>query len=177
MDNRDKLIKKYPYLAYSKNIMEYFALIGYQEKYIRKVISGKRYNKEINYPTILFSTTSNTDFGIVDNKLIITQVYPDIPKIIPINKNNMKSEEEEEKTSNTIYSFCYDSLDGKDKLFYICFAYKFYEKYKFFYNKTQYSEFYVPKAFCIISQYYYFTFFEYNPDFLYLQKFTYSFKK
>ena len=161
MDNRDKLIKKYPYLAYSKNIMEYFALIGYQEKYIRKVISGKRYNKEINYPTILFSTTSNTDFGIVDNKLIITQVYPDIPKIIPINKNNMKSEEEEEKTSNTIYSFCYDSLDGKDKLFYICFAYKFYEKYKFFYNKTQYSEFYVPKAFCIISQYYYFTFFEY----------------
>ena len=161
MDNRDKLIKKYPYLAYSKNIMEYFALIGYQEKYIRKVISGKRYNKEINYPTILFSTTSNTDFGIIDNKLIITQVYPDIPKIIPINRNNMKNEEEEEKTSNAIYSFCYDSLDGKDKLFYICFAYKFYEKYKFFYNKTQYSEFYVPKAFCIISQYYYFTFFEY----------------
>ena len=162
MNESDKLIKKYPYLAYSKNIMEYFAMIGYQEKYIRKVIAAKRYNKEINYPTILFSTTSNRDFGIIDNKLIMTQVYPDIPKIIQINRTNIKNEEElEEQTSNTIYSFCYDSLDGKDKLFYICFAYKFYEKYKFFYNKTQYSEFYIPKAFCIISQYYYFTFFEY----------------
>ena len=163
MNESDKLIKKYPYLAYSKNIMEYFAMIGYQEKYVRKIIAGKRFTKGINYPTVLFSTTSNTDFGIIDNKLIITQVYPDIPKIIPISKVNMKKddEEEEDHTSNTIYSFCYDSLDGKDKLFYICFAYKFYEKYKHYYNNNQYVEFYVPKAFCIISQYYYFTFFEY----------------
>jgi hypothetical protein len=104
MNESDKLIKKYPYLAYSKNIMEYFAMIGYQEKYVRKIIAGKRFTKGINYPTVLFSTTSNTDFGIIDNKLIITQVYPDIPKIIPISKVNMKKddEEEEDHTSNTI---------------------------------------------------------------------------
>ena len=160
MIEKEKLIKKYPYLAYSKNIMEYFAMIGYQEKYIRKVIAGRKNNEKINYPTILFSTTSNSDYGIIDNNLIITQVYPDVPKIKQVNRNNNETEEEEQ-TSNTIYSFCYDSLDGKDKLFYICFAYKFKEIYKYYINKNQYIEYYVPKAFCIISQYYYFTFFEY----------------
>jgi hypothetical protein len=44
MEEKENLIKKYPYLAYSKNIMEYFAMIGYQEKYIRKVIAGKKNN-------------------------------------------------------------------------------------------------------------------------------------
>ena len=159
MEEKEKLIKKYPYLAYSTNIMEYFAMIGYQEKYIKKVFANKKYKEKIGLPSILFSSTSNRDFGFVDNKLIITQVYPDIPKLIPVNKNNLNNEED--RTSNTIYSFCYDSLDGKEKLFYICYAYKFYEKYKYYLKKGHYLEYYVPKAFCIVSQYYYFTFFEY----------------
>ena len=33
---KEKLIKKYPYLAFSTNIIEYFAMIGYQENYINK---------------------------------------------------------------------------------------------------------------------------------------------
>ena len=159
MEEKENLIKKYPYLAYSKNIMEYFAMIGYQEKYIKKIIANNKMKEKIDYPTILFSSTSNTDFGIVDNKLIITQVYPDVPRFIPVNKNSYNNEEEQ--TNNVIYSFCYDSLDGKEKLFYICYAYKFYEKYKYYSNQNQYREYYIPKAFCIVSQYYYFTFFEY----------------
>ena len=159
MDEKENLIKKYPYLAYSTNIMEYFAMIGYQEKYIKKVIANNKYTEKLNPPSILFSSTSNTDFGIVDNKLIITQVFPDIPKLIPVNKIN--AVDEEQQISNMIYSFCYDSLDGKEKLFYSCYAYKFYEKYKYFGKKGHVLEFYVPKAFCIVSQYYYFTFFEY----------------
>ena len=159
MEEKEKLIKKYPYLAYSTNIMEYFAMIGYQEKYINKVFANNKYKEKIGSPSILFSATSNRDFGFIDNNLIITQVYPDIPKLIQVNKNNINNEEE--RTSNTIYSFCYDSLDGKEKLFYICYAYKFYEKYKYYSKKGHYLEYYVPKAFCIVSQYYYFTFFEY----------------
>ena len=159
MEEKEKSIKKYPYLAYSRNIMEYFAMIGYQEKYIEKFIESQKVKSRMDYPTILFSATSNTDFGIIDNKLIITQVYPDKPRLIPVNKNNIDNGEDQ--TNNAIYSFCYDSLDGKEKLFYICFAYKFFEKYKYLTNKNQPIEYYVPKAFCIVSQYYYFTFFEY----------------
>ena len=159
MEENEKSIKKYPYLAYSRNIMEYFAMIGYQEKYIKKVIASKKDKNKLDYPTILFSATSNTDFGIIDNRLIITQVYPEKPRLVPVNKNNIDNGEEQ--TNNAIYSFCYDSLDGKEKLFYICFGYKFFEKFKYINNKNQILEYYVPKAFCIISQYYYFTFFEY----------------
>ena len=159
MEQQDNFIKKYPYLAYSTNIMEYFAMIGYQEKYIKRIIATNQFKENLSSPSILFSTTSNTDFGIVDNKLIISQVYPDLPKLKLVNKNNINNAEDQ--FSSMIYSFCYDSLDGKEKLFYICYAYKFYEKYKYLGKKGHCLEFYVPKAFCIVSQYYYFTFFEY----------------
>ena len=168
-EEKEKLIKKYPYLAFSTNIIEYFAMIGYQENYINKIIDNNKYREKINDPTILFSATSNTDFGIIDYKLLLTQVYPETPKLILLNKNNMINEEEEDRSSNSIYSFCYDSIDGKKKIFYVCFAYKFFEKYKYHLKKAgKYIEFYVPKAFCIISQYYYFTFFEYICKNLYI---------
>ena len=151
-------IKKYPYLGYSKNMMEYFAIIGYQESFVPKILETYKKNKNIYSPTILSSITSNTDFGMVDNNLIISQIYPDNPPIILINNNI----QEEPPTSNVVYSFCFDSTNGKTKIFYICYAFKFHEKYK--YNNIIYNsfeEYYIPKAFCIISQYYYFTFFEY----------------
>ena len=155
-------------MAFSTNIIEYFAMIGYQENYINKIIDNNKYREKINDPTILFSATSNTDFGIIDYKLLLTQVYPETPKLILLNKNNMINEEED-RSSNSIYSFCYDSIDGKKKIFYVCFAYKFFEKYKYYLKKAgKYIEFYVPKAFCIISQYYYFTFFEYICKNLYI---------
>ena len=154
MQEKEKEIKKYPYLAYSRNIMENFAMIGYQEKYIKKVISNQKNKNQIRPPTILFSATSNTDYAKVDNQLIINQIYPENPTLIPVNKNSTINEEQQ--TSNIISSFCYDSIDGTQKLFYICYAYKFYEKYVY-----QNEEYYIPKAFCIVSQYYFFTFFEY----------------
>ena len=164
MDKKESMIKKYPYLAYSTNIMEYFAMIGYQERYINKIFANKRYKCKLGNPTILFSVTSRSDFGIIDNEMILTQVYPDIPTLIPVNDIN----NEEDITSNVIYYFCYDSEDGKEKLFYICYAYKFYEKFKYYQKKGEYIEYYVPKAFCIISQFYYFSFFEYICKNLYI---------
>jgi len=132
MDKKESMIKKYPYLAYSTNIMEYFAMIGYQERYINKIFANKRYKCKLGNPTILFSVTSRSDFGIIDNEMILTQVYPDIPTLIPVNDIN----NEEDITSNVIYYFCYDSEDGKEKLFYICYAYKFYEKFKYYQKKV-----------------------------------------
>ena len=64
---------------------------------------------------------------INDNELIINQLYPDNPLIIQYNKNDINLEIP--STSNVIYSFCFDTTDGKTKLFYTCFALKFNEKY------------------------------------------------
>ena len=158
MFNKNHQIKRFPFLGYSKNIMEYFAIIGYQENFFPKIIDS--YKKKFNEypPTILSSVTSNTDYGIVNNRLIISQIYPKNP-IVLVKNNNDKNEYL--STSNVVYSFCFDSTDGKEKIFYVCFGFRFYEKYKYSITSKYYGEYYIPKAFCIISQYYYFTLFEY----------------
>ena len=158
MFGNDLMIKKYPYMGYSQNILEYFAIIGYQENFIPTVINSINSKKKY-YPTILTSVTSNTDFGIIDNQLIISQVYPSIPSIIYVNKNDSIAQEKP-STSNVIYSFCFDSTDGKSKLFYTCYAFKFHEKY-YHSNNSIIEEYYIPKAFCIISQYSFFSLFKY----------------
>jgi len=161
MFGKDLLIKKYPYMGFSQNIMEYFAIIGYQENFLPTLFESIKKKKNPYFPTILSSITSNMDFGIVDNELIISQIYPDTPPIHQINKNdNQHTQQELPNTSNVIYSFCFDTADGKSKLFYTCFGFKFYEKYQ---RKSgnNIEEFYLPKAFCIVSQYNFFTFFEY----------------
>ena len=160
MFGNDLLIKKYPYMGYSQNILEYFAIIGYQDNFIPIVINSKKKY----YPTILTSVTSNTDFGIIDNQLIISQIYPSIPSLIYVNKNDIINVITQEKPpiSSVIYSFCFDSTDGKSKLFYTCYAYKFYEKYYHQLNNSNFEEYYyIPKAFCIISQYSFFSLFRY----------------
>jgi len=168
MSDNNLIIKKYPFLGYSTNIIEYFSIIGYNEKYIPNMLNNLKCEEKKIPPTILSSITSNTDFGLVDNDLIIDQIYPDIPEIILINKNNKNNKNNSNQgpppKSNVIYSFCFDSTDGKNKLFHVCFALKFHEKYVFEETKEEY---YIPKAFCIISQYYYFTFFKYICENLY----------
>ena len=159
MISKDLMIKKYHYLAFSQNIMEYFGIIGYTENFVPQILDTyrKKYN---NYPPKLLSAiTSNSDYGIVDINLVIGQIYPENPTTIFINKND--SDKDPPPSSNVIYSFCFDSQDGKEKSFHVCYGYKFYEKYKYYLTKTKYEEYYIPKAFCIVSQYYYFSFFEY----------------
>ena len=151
MSDKDLLVKKYPFLGYSLNMIEYFGIIGYNEKYVPIMINTFINEQKTTPPTILSSVISNTDFGLVDNDLIIDQVYPDNPEPKLISKNEPIPEP---PTSNALYSFCFDSTDGKKKLFHVCFAFKFHEKYK-----QNDEEYYIPKAFCIISQYYYFSFF------------------
>ena len=145
MLNVDKsLIKKYPFLGYSTNLMEYFAVIGYEETILKQFIIPQYPKTDIINPTILSSITSKQDFGItIDNDLIIRQVYPYNPSIIPI--NNIAP-----PPSSLISSFCFDTYNGKTKQFYVCYAYLFYETFKEY-------QYHIPKAFCIVSQYPFFT--------------------
>ena len=161
MFGKELLIKKYPYLGYSPNLIEYFSIIGYKENFIPQLIDCFKKNQNIYSPTVISSITSNTDYGIVDNNLIIAQIFPDNEKIIPKNINQLIPQ-----PKNIIYSFCFDSNDGKTKIFYTCFGYKFYEQYKSPISPLE--EYYIPKAFCIISQYSYFNLFEYICKNLYI---------
>ena len=166
MFGKELLIKKYPYLGSSPNLMEYFSIIGYQEGFVPQVIEASKKNQNNYTPTVLSSITSNTDYGIVDDNLIIAQIFPDIPKLIPANKNDFY--QQSPHSSNIIYSFCFDSTDGKTKIFYTCFAYKFYEQYQNRLPNFSSEEYYIPKAFCIISQYAYYNLFEYICKNLYI---------
>ena len=158
MFGKELQIKKYPYMGFSPNIMEYFSIIGYQEDFIPILIDFFKKKKKSFTPTILSSITSAIDYRMVDNELIISQIYPENPLIIQINKADIN--QEIPPNSNVIYSFCFDTLDGKSKLFYTCFAFKFYEKYLHKTNSGT-EEYYIPKAFCILSQYCFFTLFDY----------------
>ena len=121
----------------------------YPEKLVKQ---RKKFN---NFPPKLLSAiTSTSDYEIVDNILIISQIYPENPIIILIIKS--APYQDPPSPSNVIYSFCFDSQEGKEKLFHVCYAYKFYENYKYYETNNKYEEYYITKAFCIISQYYYF---------------------
>ena len=158
LEGKDFLIKKNPYMAVSPNLIEYLAIIGYKDNFIPKILDTYKTKKNPYKPIVLSSITSQSDYELFNNKLIISQIYPDNPFVILNDKNDPMNEPPGK--SNAIYSFCFDSTDGKEKIFYACYAFKFYEKYKNN-EKNDNEEYYIPKAFAIISQYYYFTIFEY----------------
>ena len=169
MFEKELKINKYPYLGYSENLMECFSIVGYEESILPQIIQeNKKDNNYLYRPAVLSSIISKQDFGIIDNDLIISQIFPSNPKFINItnSQNNGKNSiiPPIPKSKNIIYSFMIDSPDGKKKLFYTCFGYIFYEKYKYYdsnNNLFSLEEYYIPKAFCIISQYSYFSFFHY----------------
>ena len=142
----DIKIKLNPYLGCSKNLMDFFVIIGFEEKILNelgsRIIEEQDENLEL---TILSSAISDLAYKIFSPDNIIKQIYPDKPKIMIADPENVP------KPSDVVFSSCFDSTDGKKKVFYSCYALKFYEKYKD--NKIEY---YVPKAFLILSQYPYF---------------------
>jgi len=166
LEDVEFLIKKNPYMAVSPNLIEYFAIIGYKENFIPKILNTYKTKKNQYKPIVLSGIISKSDYEIINNKLIISQIYPDNPLVILKDKNEQI--DESPGKSNVIYSFCFDSTDGKEKIFYVCYAFKFYEKYKNNRKNDNGEEYYIPKAFAIISQYYYFTIFEYICRSLYL---------
>ena len=145
---KDIEIELKPYLGCSKNLIEFFALIGYDEKKLSEYPPGKLDIQEDLELSVI--SEAKSELSTITNyiNIILNQVYPEKPKIIKILKSTKKPAD-----SNVIFSFCFDDIEGKGKIFYSCYALRYYEIY-IDKNKIRY---YVPKAFLIYSQYPYFT--------------------
>ena len=141
----DIKIKLHPYLGCSKNLMEFFVVIGYEEKILNEInLEDPESEKNLKL-SIISDIISDLAFNVFEPDTIIKQIYPDIPNII--RDNNPP------QSSNIVFSSCFDSMDGSSKVFFSCYALRFYEKYK---DKKN-IEYFVPKAFLILSQYPYFS--------------------
>ena len=145
---QDISIKLNPYLGCSKNLIEFFAIIGYEENILSENLSKNEKNLTLS---IISMVKSNIFKSKVNFEIIKKQVYPETPNIIRITKLTKKPKE-----TNVIFSSCFDSVNGQNKVFYSCYAIRFYEKYV---DKNE-DEYFVPKAFLIYSQYPYFTTFK-----------------
>ena len=140
----DIKINQFPYLGVSKNLMEFFVVIGYEESTIKE--SKNILENQNNIPlTIISNVTSDLAYNMFEPALIIKKVYPDKPLIYKADRRP--------KFNSVIFSSCIDSNDGKNKIVNSCYALRFYEKFIDLNNET----YYVPKAFLIYSQYPYFT--------------------
>ena len=135
-----------PYLGCSDNLIEFFAIFGYNEEMLanEKNIVENQDSFQLSLISIVKSETLSDQ---IDFKGIIKQIYPETPKIIKITKSIKKPIE-----SSVIFSSCFDTLDGEKKVFHSCYALRLYE----IYIKNN-IEYYIPKAFLIYSQYPYFT--------------------
>ena len=141
----DIKIKLSPYLGYSQNLMEFFVIIGYPEKILKEIEPDITLLNEDDYDLSIISIViSDLALNLFNPDRIIKEIYPDKPKIV---KSDIKP-----KSTNMIFYSCFDTMDGEKKNLFVGYGLRFYEKYIDI-NKNEY---YVPKAFAILSQYPYF---------------------
>ena len=134
-----------PYLGYSKNLVEFFLIIGYQEEILNEYgpyILDNQNNFELS---IISNVISDLALNVLSPDLIIKQIYPDKPKIL---KADIMP-----KPSNIVFYSCFDSVEGGKKIVVSCYALRYYE----IFTDSYQNEYYVPKAIVILSQYPYFT--------------------
>ena len=137
-----------PYLADNKNLIENFAIVGYNEKIFSEFTFSSP-DEEGNLELSIISEVKSDSIDNLNYDYIIKQIYPDKPRIILISNSISKP-----NTSSIVFYNCFDSIDGKKKITHSFYALKFYEK---FIDNISKKEYYIPKAFLIISQYPYFT--------------------
>ena len=131
-------IKLFPFLGRSKNLIEHFFIIGIDENILSEFEHEIGQNIEI---TLLSDIISDLALENADIKNIISQVYPDKRHIIIKDNKSGKP-----NPTSVTFSYFFDST------FYSCYALKFYEKYK-----IGEDNYFISKAFVIISEYPYFT--------------------
>ena len=153
--NNDKeiIIQKYPYSGNSPNLIDYFSIIGYSENMISN-LSNSNKNTDNKKPMILSSIISKNGYDLQNEEFIIDRIYPIMPKII---KDDFSIKNYNENIIFQSYTKVKDNNNVINKFYYSCYAYKFYEKM----NNSEGKQIYVPKAFCIISQYPLFNTFKY----------------
>ena len=134
-----------PYLGRSKHLIDIFLVLGYEEKSLLELspfILEREKELEI---TIISNIISDSSLSI-NNILLIKDIYPEKPNI------KLVKTEIQNNITSSINSSCYNNTNGEKKIFYSTYALKFYEKF----NDSK-NEYYIPKAFVIISEYPYFT--------------------
>ena len=150
--SENTLIKLNPYLARSKNLIEFFIIVGYKEEDLIESCPKILKNKHLNL-SIISIITAISPINNINMNIILENTYPDKPSIIQVTKSEIRP-----KTSCIIFSSCINYTREEDqtviKSFYSCFSYRFYEK---FIDNESNQEYYVPKAFLIISEYPYFS--------------------
>ena len=169
LENLEVKIEKYP-MAESRNLMEYFVIIGYEETYIQEKIINPisllkgnifednefKQKKNIetkvlkeykcrNLPTILSSISSSFTGGIAIGKKIVEQVFP-VPPSVYYGPHDKFSHDL--NPTNIIFSNIQNDVVN------VGYSVLFYEN-----RIINDKKIYIPKAFAIISQYPYFYFF------------------
>jgi hypothetical protein len=140
-------LTKYPYLGYSQNLIESFLILGIEKENIEAVIS-KESSDPISFPpTVINKLNSPTNLTMLDDKVVISLLFPSDPVI----STNATAETE---SSTIIFFLNADTLQNKSKIPFHGCGFIFYEPYVC--NDAKY---YIPKCFAIISQYPYFTLF------------------
>ena len=155
-------LPKLPWAGYSLNLIDYFCIIGLEVIEIKnEILQIYIQNKNVEFnPQVISSVISNTE-NMLENEQIIKLVFPKKIKLV--------SAKENPSNSSHIFSINADSYQKKNQkvpFFGTCFV--FHENlssyFKYTDDKTTYQNFekeisniLVPKAFCIISQYPYFS--------------------
>ena len=173
----DVELKKYPYLGFSPNLLEYFLIIGYDNTVVQKEIlpgideaSKNKIEKSFNeimqssepkvfseykspqIPTILNSISSDYDQGMLANDIIINLSFPDPPSIY---YSGIDNNQFEPNSYSVVFFLNGDTIESNSKTLYHGYTYVFYECTS---SKTN-KKVFIPKAFCIISQYPFFCLF------------------
>ena len=155
---KEAKIQLHPFMALSKNLIDCFCVIGYKEKDLRD-ISPNFSEKKLEL-SLISTIIADSSFNI-NIRDIIDKVYPDKPNIIKnINKDIItiiNTSEIKESNSSIVFNTCVKTnVDEKEpqpeRLFYSGYALRFYELFI-----DHGNEYYVTKAFLIISQYPFFT--------------------
>ena len=161
-NNNNNLILKLPWAGYSLNLIEYFCIIGLEVIEIKnEILHSIITNRETEFdPDVISSVISDTK-NMLDNKQIIEVVFP--------KKITILTSKEPPPVSSHIFSYNptnYQNSNKKNPFFGTCFL--FYERLSNYFkydeenlkslvHEKHISNLYVPKAFCIISQYPYFS--------------------
>ena len=166
-------VKKFPYLGYSPNLIEYFLIIGYETSFIQneiiKGIEEQEKDKQLpppsqndvkvfreykceTQPTILNSISSNYNNEMLENDMIINLCFPSPPNIYYSSSENKQYEPNQ---FSVVFFLNGDSLDDQTKIPFHGYTFIFYESQS---TKTN-KKIFIPKAFTVISQYPFFCLF------------------
>jgi len=140
--------KKYPLAGFSPNLMEFFYIIGYSKDKINNL--NTKIPETLGRPEILSVINNSNKIKELESNSLIDLIFPINPNIVGFSESSSIKP----KKSTVIFSINPDDNNGLPIKNPNCTtALIFYEQHK------ENNKLFIPKAFCITSQYPYFSFF------------------